>query len=72
MALDVNKLTEDLLKVFQDGKNAESSDEVAAALALAIHAYVSQAEVDGIEVDVVDTGGNPIGTGTQKSKVTIL
>jgi hypothetical protein len=72
MALDVNKLTQDLLTVFQNGKNAESSDEVAAALAQAIHAYVSQAEVDGIEVDVVDNGNNPLGSGTQKSKVTIL
>lgn len=72
MALDVNKLTQDLLSVFENGKTASSSDEVASALAQAIHAYVSQAEVEGIEVDVADSGGAPLGTGVQTARVTIL
>ena len=71
MPLDVNQLSNTLVQVFQDGMSAASSDEVARALAQAIHDYVSAAVVDGIEVDVVDGAGNPLGTGSQRAPVTI-
>jgi len=71
MALDVNQLSAALVQVFKDGQNATSSDEVAQALANAIHAYVSGATVNGVVVDVVDPAHNPIGTGTQTQAVPI-
>ena len=71
MALDVDKLTSALITVFADGLKATSSDDVAKSLAQAIHDYVSQAEVGGIESDVVDNANQPLGTGTQKANVTI-
>jgi hypothetical protein len=71
MALDVNKLSTALVQVFKDGQNAASSDEVAQALAQAIHAYVSAATVNGVVVAVVNPANTPIGTGTQTQPVAI-
>ena len=71
MALDPNQLADALVTVFEIGMTATDSAEVAQALAGAIHAYVSAATVDGIAVEVVDGGGNPLGTGTQSAPVTI-
>jgi hypothetical protein len=71
MALDVNQLSAALVQVFQDGQDATSSDQVAQALAQAIHTYVSAGAVNGVVVNVVDLGNNPIGTGTQTQPVAI-
>ena len=71
MALNPAQLTTDLIQVFQEGMSAPDSDTVAAALAQAIHVYVSAAEVSGVAVDVVDLADNPIGTGTQAGSVSI-
>jgi hypothetical protein len=71
VALNSTQLATALKKVFEDGKDATSSDAVAEALAVAIHAYVSAATVNGVTVQVVDAGGHPLGTGTQTTAVTI-
>jgi hypothetical protein len=69
--LNVADLKTALKQVFADGLSATDSDSVAEALADAIHAYVSAAEVDGVEVDVVNTQQQPIGKGTQTAAVTV-
>jgi hypothetical protein len=69
--LNIADLQTALKKVFADGLTATDSDSVAEALAEAIHAYVSAAEVDGIKVDVVNTQLQPIGTGTQTAPVNV-
>jgi hypothetical protein len=71
MALDSAQLATNFIQVFKDGKDAANSDVVAQALADAIHAYVSAATVNGVTVNVVDSGGNPLGSGTQTTPVTI-
>jgi len=67
MALDVSTLRQALLVAFQKGLDEPdwSKEDAAGALADAIDAYVRAAEVVGVGVDVVDPGGNPIGTGAQ-------
>jgi hypothetical protein len=71
MPLDVSHLSDALKDVFADGMQATSSDQVAEALAKAIHDYVIEATVAGVVVDVRDTNGTSIGTGTQTGSVTV-
>jgi hypothetical protein len=66
MALDQNKLSQQLKDTFKSAKdNSWSSDQVADALAGAINTFVLGAEVVGVTVNVVNNANQPIGTGTQ-------
>jgi hypothetical protein len=71
MTLDANQLSSALKDVFANGMTATGSDEVAEALAQAIHAYVTKASVDDVEVNVVDANGSKIGSGKQIAPVTV-
>ena len=71
MALNVDNLKDALKQVFADGMSAPDSDTVAESLAEAIHDYIVMAQVNGVVVDVVDPGSNPIGTGTQTTPVSV-
>ena len=52
MALDKDKLGQDLQKAFDDAKsNAWSTQQVAQALAAAIDTYVTAAEVTNVRTD---------------------
>lgn len=66
MALNKTTLASSLKTVFQSAKdNSWSSDQVADALADAIHQFVISADVTGVNVNVVNPANVPIGTGTQ-------
>jgi hypothetical protein len=59
---------------FQRGKDEEweipqAADEMATAIANAVHAYVSAARVAGVTSEVRDLGNAIIGTGTQTGNV---
>ena len=69
MALDFNEFKKRMRKVFDDGKKATSSNQVADAIAKAIHEYLTTAEVSGVTTDVVDINQQKIGTGTQTGSV---
>lgn len=61
---------------FKKGKDEEwSADQAAEALALAIadavHKYVQDARVAGVQSQVRDAGNVPIGTGTQTGSVAL-
>jgi hypothetical protein len=71
VALTVDNLKNALKQVFTDGLKASDSDTVAEALAQAIHDYLVTAQVDGIQVSVVNQQGQPIGTGTQTAPVKV-
>lgn len=71
MALNVNDLKDALKQVFQDGMSATDSDTVAEALAQAIHDYVVQGSVNGVQVTVVNDANVQIGTGTQTVPVNV-
>jgi len=61
MALDKDKLGQDLQKAFDDAKNnAWSTQQVAQALAAAIDAYATAADVTNVRTDV---NGNQIQNG---------
>ena len=66
MALDKSTLSQALKDTFQSAKDHSwSSDQVADALADAIHTFVLGAAVVGVTVNVVNTANQLIGTGTQ-------
>jgi hypothetical protein len=69
MALKEQQLKQALIAAFEEGKTATSSATVAEAIAAAIHAYVSQAEVAGITVSVAGPAGPMAGTQTGSVKV---
>jgi hypothetical protein len=71
VARTVDDLKNALKQVFADGVNAPDSDTVAEALAQAIHGYIVTAQVDGIQVKVVDQQGQLIGTGTQTAPANV-
>lgn len=80
MSLDkdslITALTDRLKTNFKDGKEeAWTSDKAAEELAKAIgdtvHAYVIEAEVQGVTTDVEDAGHTVIGHGTQNNTVKI-
>jgi len=71
LALNVNDLKDALKQVFQDGMSATDSDTVAEAMAQAIHDYVAQASVNGVQVTVVNNANVQIGTGTQTVPVNV-
>ena len=67
MPLDKNALRDALITAFQQGLDdpAWTQEDAAQAMADAIDAFVRNADVVGIEVDVVDGASIHIGTGTQ-------
>ncbi len=66
MALNQAKLTDDIKTTFQTAKDQGwSIDQVAAALASAIDAYVRGGDVTQVTVTVTDKNNTVIGTGTQ-------
>jgi len=66
MALDKTTLAQTIKTTFDNAKRLSwESDQVASALADAIHGYVTGADVIGVTVRVVDNASTPIGTGTQ-------
>ncbi len=70
MALNKASLAAAIQTAFEQAKDQEwDAPQVAQALADAIDDYVRTADVDGITVDVVDNGNNPLGTGTQTGPV---
>jgi hypothetical protein len=71
LALTVGNLKTALKQVFADGINAPDSDTVAEALAQAIHDYIVTAQIEGLQVNVVNQQGQPIGTGTQTAPVNV-
>jgi hypothetical protein len=73
MALDKSALAAALEAGFTTGKADPdwTLAQAAGAMADAIDVYVRAAEVAGIQSDVTDTGGNPIGHATQGAAVTL-
>ena len=78
MALDPNAMQTALAAVlrlnFQRGKDEEwdsdrAADELATAIADAVHDYVSAARVAGVSSEVRDAANVPIGTATQTGSV---
>jgi hypothetical protein len=69
--LNVADLKTALKQVFADGMSAPDSDSVAEALAQAIHDYVVTAQVDDIQVDVVNPQDQHIGIGAQIAPVNV-
>lgn len=67
MALDKTALTAALKAGFEAGMGDENwtLQQAAGAMATAIDAYVRTAEVINVTADVVDGGGNLIGTAAQ-------
>lgn len=67
MPLDATKLGQTLLVAFGKGMTEPdwSKEDAAQAMADAIHAYVLDATVVGVTVDVVAPNGTSVGTGTQ-------
>lgn len=66
MALDKTELRNAFRQTFQQARDeAWSSDQVAAALADAIDAFVRSGAVVGITTEVRDAGNTVIGTGSQ-------
>lgn len=67
MPLDKPALTNALKAAFEAGMADENwtLTQAAQAMADAIDSYVRTADVTGITADVVDTGGNPLGTAVQ-------
>ena len=67
MALDVAQLGQALLDAFEKGMEEPdwSKEDAAQAMAEAIDAFVRDADVVGVNVNVVSTSGNPLGTGAQ-------
>ncbi len=73
MTLDKNALRDALVAAFEKGMDDPewSKEDAAQEMANAIDAYVRDADVIGIEVEVFDHAATPIGTGTQLGKGTI-
>jgi hypothetical protein len=78
MSLDKNSLiaalTARLKTNFKDGKEQEwtsdkAAEELAKAIGDTVHAYVKEAEVQGVSTDVEDAGHTIIGHGAQNNTV---
>ncbi len=69
MALDKTTLTKSLKETFTNAKTQQwTSDQVAEALANAFDAYVRNADVVSVQVQVKNLTDTVIGTGTQNNK----
>jgi hypothetical protein len=80
MPLDRNALEAALSAAFRDnfqrGKDEgweipQAADEMATAIANAVHNYVTNARVAGVSSEVRDPGNTVIGTGTQTGTVAL-
>lgn len=72
MALDKTALAASLKDTFLRAKEETwSSDQVADALADALETFVRGGEVNGVQVEVRNSGGSVIGTGTQSTAVAV-
>lgn len=80
MALDRNALETGLATVLRDNfataereawSRDRAADELARAIADAVHAYVSAAEVSGVETVVRDPANVEIGSGRQTAPVNL-
>jgi hypothetical protein len=66
MALNKDTLSQALKTTFQTAKDKSwSAGQVADSLGAAINAFVLNAEVTGVNVNVVNPSNVPIGTGAQ-------
>lgn len=74
MALDKPALVTALQTAFKAGMDDPdwTVAQAAGALADAIDAYVRTGEISGVESDVTDTGGNPIGHAVQTAAVKLI